>query len=88
MTSADIIFYTSQSLLLVLLLSMPVVTVAAIVGLLVGLFQGLTQIQDQTLSFAIKLIAVIITIVLSAQWLGAEIYNFTIKMFDSIALIR
>ncbi|MFY1926344.1 EscS/YscS/HrcS family type III secretion system export apparatus protein, partial [Achromobacter dolens] len=49
---------------------------------LFSLFQALTQIQEQTLSFAIKLIAVFATILLTARWLSAELYNFTISVFD------
>lgn len=86
MDEANLIYYTSQSLILVLLLSLPTVAIAAIVGLLVGLFQGLTQIQDQTISFAFRLVAVVLTIVLTARWLGIELHNFTLNMFNAISL--
>jgi type III secretion protein S len=72
-------------MLLVLLLSLPTILVATGVGLLVALFQALTQIQEQTLSFGIKLVAVIVTLTLTARWLGIEMQNFTLQAFNSIA---
>ncbi|MFY1927725.1 type III secretion system export apparatus subunit SctS, partial [Achromobacter dolens] len=69
MGTVDLVSYMTQALYLVLWLSLPPIAVAAIVGALFSLFQALTQIQEQTLSFAIKLIAVFATILLTARWL-------------------
>lgn len=82
METVDIVSYLTQALYLVLWLSLPPIAVAAIVGTLFSLFQALTQIQEQTLSFAIKLIAVFATIMLTARWLSGELYNFTVAVFD------
>lgn len=82
MQTVDLVSYMTQALYLTLWLSMPPIAVAAIVGTLFSLFQALTQIQEQTLSFAIKLIAVFVTILLTARWLSGELYNFTISVFD------
>lgn len=87
MNEADIIYSIDQAMVLVLLLSLPTIGVAALVGLLIGLFQALTQIQEQTLSFAVKLVAVIVTLTFTARWLGIEIQNFTLRLFDHIAVI-
>lgn len=78
----------SQMLLLVLYLSMPPIIAAASVGTLVALFQALTQLQEQTLSFAIKLIVVVIIIFATAQWLGIELYNFADHVFKSISRVE
>lgn len=83
MTEIDITNFMTQALYLILWLSMPPIAVAAIVGTLFSLLQALTQIQEQTLSFAVKLIAVGITLVLTARWIGGEIYNFTLLLFDT-----
>ena len=72
----------TQAMLLVMILSMPPIIVASVVGIAVSLIQALTQIQEQTLSFAIKLIAVAITIAAMAGLLGSEMVNFTTKLFD------
>jgi type III secretion protein S len=82
MGEIDIVNFLNQALFLILWLSMPPIAVAAIVGTIFSLLQALTQIQEQTLSFAIKLIAVGITLVFTARWIGGEIYNFTLMLFD------
>jgi type III secretion protein S len=82
MRTVDLVSYMTQALYLVLWLSLPPIAVAAIVGTLFSLFQALTQIQEQTLSFAVKLIAVFATILMTARWLSGELYNFTISVFD------
>ena len=82
MTQSDITSYLVQALWLTLLLSLPTILVAAIVGTLFSLLQALTQIQEQTLSFAVKLIAVGITLFLTAGWLGGELMNYTLSIFD------
>ena len=58
--------------------------VASVVGTLFSLFQALTQIQEQTLSFAIKLIAVMATLALTARWMGGELFNYTLVLFELI----
>ncbi|WP_020408620.1 type III secretion system export apparatus subunit SctS [Hahella ganghwensis] len=84
MTEADVIEYTTQALLLVLLLSMPPILVATITGVIVSLLQAVTQIQEQTLGFAVKLVAIVVTLYLTARWLGIEMYHFSVLVFDVI----
>ena len=71
-----------QAMMLVLVLSLPPIIVASIVGILFSLVQALTQIQEQTLSFGVKLIAVGLTLYLTARWIGGEIFNYTQMLFD------
>ena len=82
MDTPDVISYMYKALYLVLALSLPPIVVAAVVGTLFSLFQALTQIQEQTLSFAIKLIAVMATLALTVRWIGGELFNFTLVVFD------
>ena len=84
MTEAQIIQYSEQALVLILLLSMPPIAVAAIVGTLVSLVQALTQVQEQTLGFVVKLIAVSISLLITARWLGTELYSFTLMLFNTM----
>jgi type III secretion protein S len=72
---------------LVLMLSLPAIIVASVTGLLVSLFQAVTQLQEQTLSFGIKLVSVIATIVLTAGWLGGELSRFSQSIFDGFYLM-
>lgn len=87
MVTADIVSQVVQGLLLTLWLSLPPIVVASVVGTLFSLLQALTQIQEQTLSFAVKLIAVGITLYLTARWVGGEIYNYTVVLFDTFPLL-
>jgi len=80
----DVIQYATKTLMLVLVLSLPPIIAAAVTGTLVSLFQALTQIQEQTLSFAIKLMVVMATIFLTASWLGGDLLAFAIQLFDNI----
>lgn len=82
MTANDALHQMTQAMVLVMLLSMPPIVVASVVGIIISLLQALTQIQEQTLSFAIKLIAVAATIAAMAGLLGSQILLFTMKLFD------
>ena len=84
MQTVDVVSFFSQALYLVLWLSLPPIIVGSIVGTLFSLVQARTQIQEQTLSFGIKLIAVSLTILLTARWVGGEMFNFTLQLFDAI----
>lgn len=73
-----------QALILILILSGPPIFISMILGLLVAIFQAATQIQEQTLSFTVKLFAVVFTIIILGGWLGAEIMQFTNTILTSI----
>jgi len=88
MSEAALIDLTSRALTLVLVLSMPPILAATLMGLLVSLLQALTQVQEQTLSFAVKLIVVSAVLLLTMPWVGAELLRFTNYIFDLIPTIR
>jgi type III secretion protein S len=72
---------TYQALILILVLSGPPILISMVLGLLVAIFQAATQIQEQTLSFTVKLFAVILTLMMLGGWLGAQIIQFTNSIF-------
>ncbi len=84
MVEAEVLTMTAKALMLTLVLSMPPIIAAAGIGLLVSLVQALTQIQEQTLPFAFKLIAVVISIFATARWMGIEVYNFALSIMSHI----
>lgn len=88
MSEAEIVSHASRALLLVLVLSLPPIVVAAMVGIMVGLVQALTQIQEQTISFAVKLAAIVIVIFMISGWLGAELLGYAVQSFDRIEQVR
>ncbi len=70
-----------QALLLILILSGPPVLISMILGLFVAIFQAATQIQEQTLSFVVKLLAVVFTLFIMGSWLGEVIMQFANNIF-------
>jgi type III secretion protein S len=70
-----------QGMLLILILSAPPILVSMFFGLIVAIFQAATQIQEQTLSFTIKLVAVTLTLMFTGGWLGAQIMSFSMNIF-------
>jgi type III secretion protein S len=83
MYQSEIYQLSYQALLLILILSGPPIFISMILGLLVAIFQAATQIQEQTLSFTVKLFAVIFTIMIMGGWLGAQIMSYTNLIFTS-----
>lgn len=81
----DSILLFKQGMLLVVVLSAPPLIVAVVVGVLTSLIQALMQIQDQTLPFGIKLVAVGITLALTGRWIGVELIQLTSLTFDMAA---
>ncbi len=65
-----------QALFLVLILSGPPILISTALGLMVAIFQAATQIQEQTLSFTVKLVAVVLTVVFMGGWLGGQLMQF------------
>lgn len=70
-----------QALMLILILSGPPIIISMVLGLLVAIFQAATQIQEQTLSFTVKLFATIFTIIIMGGWLSQEVLQFTNTIF-------
>ena len=87
MNHAALLDYAEKCLIIILQLSLIPIVVATVIGLIVSLLQALTQIQEQTLGFAVKLIAISITIMVSASWMGAQILHYTQDIFSKFALI-
>ncbi len=77
-----VIYLAKQALVLSILIGMPAILVAATVGLMFSIFQTLTQIQDQTLSFAVKLMFTLLTIYLSLDWSANQLYQFTLLLYQ------
>lgn len=72
----------AEALLLVIWLSLFPLIVSLVVGLLISFFQALTQIQEQTLTFVPKIIATILTILITAPFMLNQLENFSKKVFD------
>lgn len=88
MNQAQLLDYAQTCLILVLKLSLLPILVATIVGLIVSLLQALTQIQEQTLGFAVKLITISITLMAASSWMGAQLLLYTQNIFKNFPLMR
>lgn len=78
---------TQQGLLLMLLLSLPALAAGAVVGVLVGLFASATQINDSTLTFLPKLVAVALVIVVLGAWGAGTLVRFTTELWRAIPVL-
>ncbi|TKC86946.1 EscS/YscS/HrcS family type III secretion system export apparatus protein [Trinickia terrae] len=76
METDTLIRITTQGLLLCLSVSMPVVVVAAVTGLAISFVQAITSLQDQSISYAVKLVAVVATVLIMGAWGAAAILRF------------
>ncbi len=72
----------TEAMMLVMILSLPPILIATAVGVIVSVLQALTQVQEQTLPFAVKLIAVMVTIAAMASMLGGELLAFAVRLFS------
>ena len=79
--------YAVQALYLVMMLSMPPIVVASIVGVLLSLIQAITQLQEQTLTFGVKLIAVVVTLFVMGSWFGAELLRYANEIFTRFYML-
>lgn len=87
MTPDTVIKLAEQSVYTVILLCAPLLLVALGVGLLVSIFQAMTQIQEQTLSFIPKILAVFISLVLFGPWMLTTIVDFTRNLFRELPML-
>lgn len=84
MNTAAIVEASYRALTLVLLLSLPAVIASAAVGLLSAVAQAVTQIQDQGVAQALKLIAVLLVLAVSLKWMATELYHTADQLLTSI----
>ena len=79
-----VIHYGKEALEMILMLSLPMLVVALVVGVVISLFQAVTQIQEMTLTFVPKIIAVFIAMVVAAPWMVETLVSYTRRLFEAI----
>lgn len=75
---------SAETLYLVLLVSMPALLASLAVGLSIGILQAVTQVQEQTLTFVPKVVAVALVLVTLGGWMTGELVRFTTDLWTSI----
>lgn len=73
----DTLNFFQQGLWMAVLLSAPPLIIATLCGVVVSLVQAVTQIQDQTLPYVVKLVAVAVTLAGMGRWIGVELIQLT-----------
>ncbi|MEI4270723.1 flagellar biosynthesis protein FliQ [Klenkia sp. LSe6-5] len=84
MSDAQITDIAVQTMVVAAKVSAPILLTALLVGFAISLFQAATQIQEQTLSFVPKLVAVAIALVITGNWVLSELVSFTHQLFDAL----
>ncbi len=84
MNQAEVVDIAQKALMTVLYVSAPMLGLSMIVGLIISIFQASTQIQEQTLTFVPKIIAVIAAIALFGAWMLNRLIDFTYDIYANI----
>ena len=87
MNHAQLLDYAQTCLIIILRLSLIPIIVATVIGIIVSLLQALTQIQEQTLGFAVKLITISITLLAASSWMGSQLLLYTQNIFKNISFL-
>jgi flagellar biosynthetic protein FliQ len=73
-----------QAMQLAFKISMPLLLVGLVVGLVISVFQAVTQIQEQTLTFIPKIVAMGVVLVVAGPWMLSEVVTYTQQLYSSI----
>ena len=84
MTPTAVIELGRQAVEVTLLVSAPLFLAALVTGLVISIFQAATQINEMTLSFVPKLVAIFVTLVLAGPWMITLLTDFIRRLFESI----
>lgn len=88
MNALEVVDVTREALFILIKLSTPVMLVGLFVGLAISLIQALTQIQEMTLSFVPKIIAIYFTIMLLMPYMISTLNDFNVRLSERIAQIE
>jgi flagellar biosynthetic protein FliQ len=87
MTQGDVLSIFSQSLLVALKLAGPMLLASIVIGLIVAIFQAATQIQEQTLTFVPKILAIALLLFITGSAMMTTLGEFMVYLFDLSARI-
>jgi len=84
MTGAAVLDLAREGIWVMILVAAPMMIVGLVVGVVIALFQALTQIQEMTLVFVPKILAIFVTMLLSLPFMGAILGGYMTKLADMI----
>ncbi|MGI8781306.1 MAG: flagellar biosynthesis protein FliQ [Solirubrobacteraceae bacterium] len=82
-----VINISMQAMQLAFMVALPLLLVALVVGLVVSVFQAVTQIQEQTLTFIPKIVAMGVTLVVAGPWMLGQVVAYTQQLYSSIPTV-
>lgn len=82
MTEEVVIDIFTQTLVLIIKVSAPMLLVSLVVGLVISILQTVTSIQEQTLTFVPKLLAIFLTIIIAGNWILTNLKEFIMELFQ------
>jgi flagellar biosynthetic protein FliQ len=88
MEAAEVVDVVRQGIYVLMLVSAPIMIAALVVGLTISILQALTQIQEQTLTFVPKLVAMLLMLVITLPFMMQTLIDFTHKLQDRIVHIE
>ncbi|MBP7565030.1 MAG: type III secretion system export apparatus subunit SctS [Burkholderiaceae bacterium] len=83
MNADDIVRFTSQAMVVCLLVSLPAIGSSALIGLVVAFFQAVTSLQDASIAHGIKLLVVSAVIAITAPWAGGQLLVFSQSLLQA-----
>jgi flagellar biosynthetic protein FliQ len=84
MNTQSVLTIAQQALFVALLVSAPLLLTALVVGLVVSIFQAATQINEMTLSFIPKLLAIFAVLLVAGPWMITQLVDYAQRLFTSI----
>ncbi|MBV8651240.1 MAG: flagellar biosynthesis protein FliQ [Alphaproteobacteria bacterium] len=84
MNAAEVIDIGRDAMVVTLKLGGPIMLIALVVGLAISLFQALTQIQEMTLTYVPKIVAILLAMMLLLPFMLATLQSFTERLFDRV----
>ncbi|MEW9667648.1 flagellar biosynthesis protein FliQ [Ammoniphilus sp. 3BR4] len=84
MSPEGVINLAKNSVYMILLVTAPVVGIGLLVGLLVAIFQATTQIQEQTLAFVPKIVAILVALIIFGPWMLTQLVDYTYHIFNNL----
>ena len=86
MTPEFVVQFAKEAITLTIYLSLPMLGLGLAVGLAVSVFQAVTQVQEMTLTFVPKILAVFLGLLFAAPWMLERITTFTINVIENIPM--
>jgi flagellar biosynthetic protein FliQ len=87
MTQEMILGQAQQAVMMMLMLAGPLLLVSLVVGLAVSIFQAVTQVNEMTLTFVPKVVAIFVVLIVMGPWMMQMLLGYTANTFTSIAQV-